>query len=323
MKRNLFRYLSFSVLLVFIACSKQKMSPEEADRSMKVLNSNLVNLASAGAEKPEFKALKFLYGQNGVPLPFSRKSGVLTDTSVFRISTCKGEYEWNNHSKMFEKKRASESVVLFFQPDSLMKDSIRFELSDYQTQSYSSRPDFPVSGNIKIDHNREEVFQLNYSAAVQNNLPEKINSEAKGDGYELKFSQNRTQTGKTGELNLNFSLGNHGVKAISAEVKASIEYSRTSYFFKIIDFKLKLIDHHVLGRIDYGRINPTSNDYVDSFNSNSSIVLYEGSRIVGTVVLDRVENGEVLDYFIKFSNNEKVLLSKYIPVLNKLLNLKY
>ena len=118
-------------------------------------------------------------------------------------------------------------------------------------------------------------------------------------------------------------LKTKGFEVISGHVDAEIEYSRQGYFFKTIDFYLKLQDHHVTGKIKYSEINPTAADYIDSFNSNSSIILSEGKNQVGKIVLNKTDNKELLDYYIRFSDGSKTLLSTYIPVLKKLLNLKY
>lgn len=106
-------------------------------------------------------------------------------------------------------------------------------------------------------------------------------------------------------------------------MNADIEYSRRSYFFKYITFKIKLIDHTVDGTINYSAIDPTSADYINSFNSNSKITIREGQKEVGKVILNKVNNSELLDYFVQFSNKQETLLSEYIPVLKKVLNLKY
>lgn len=316
----------FFYLIIFLtlySCTNKQFTPAEADRSMKILNSNLVNLGTAGAEKPEFNALKFLYQQSGVPLPFAKKTGVLADTSTFRMTTQKGIYEWNKLLQCFEKKQPSEQVILLFPLDSVKNDSIRFELADYTTQAYSSRPDLPVSGKIRIFKDDHQIFTVLHTATITNNLPESIHTTAEGDDYSVKFLLNRTQSENSGDLSIDFSLGDKGFDAISAEVRAKIEYSRQGYFFKTIDFKIKLIDHHVTGKINYSAIDPTSADYISSFNSNSSILLFEGNHQVGRIVLNKIENGELLDYFIRFSDEKEVLLSHYIPLLNKLLNLKY
>lgn len=312
------------IILLFLiySCTGKKLSPTEADRSMKVLNSNLVNLFTAGAEKPEFKALRFLYNCSDAPLPFSKKTNQ-TDTSVFRMNTKKGIYKWNEQSKTFDKEKASEQVILFFPLDSVKRDTICFELADYKTQAYSSRPELPISGKIRILTNNHNIFTVLHSATITNNLPENIHTTAEGSDYSAKFALNRTQSGNNGNLSIDFSLGNNGFDAISAEVRAQIEYSRQGYFFKTINFKIKLIDHHVTGNINYSAIDPTSADYISSFNSNSSILLFEGNDQVGSIVLNKTNNGELLDYFIRFSNGDEVLLNQYIPLLNKLLNLKY
>jgi hypothetical protein len=321
--KNIYHSFLCVGFFVLYSCSSKPYNSDEADRSMKILNSNLVNLATAGSEKKEFRALEFLFQTPGVPLPFAKSSNLSNDTSIFRMATKKGIYEWNSALQRFVKQSESEQVALIFLLDSMKNDNIRFELDGYQTQAYSSQPDLPISGKIKIFNNEQPIFSVQHTASITNNLPETIKTIAKGSDYSMEFILNRTQSGKSGELAIDFSLGQNGFDAISAKARATIEYSRQSYFYKIIEFKIKLIDHHVVGKINYSAIDPTSADYISSFNSNSSILLFEGTHQVGSIVLNKTQNGELLDYFIRFSDGKEILLSYYIPLLNKLLNLKY
>lgn len=104
---------------------------------------------------------------------------------------------------------------------------------------------------------------------------------------------------------------------------SQIEYGKRSYFFKTIRFNLKLIDHTISGKINYSAIDPMASDYVGSFNSNSDILIKEGQKVVGKIILNKTNNSELLDYFVRFSNGREIALCEYIPALKNLLNLKY
>lgn len=320
-----FRLSLLSVLLVFLfSCSSRQLSPEEADRSMKMLNGNLVSLFSAGQEKPEFKALKFLFSQTTCPLPFVVKSNpTAPDTGKFVFANKKGIYTWDSGLKIFRKTGSSEIITILFPDEKSDRNDMHLNLSDYQSQAYSSRPDFPVLTDAEILRDGELLATITHKANIKNNLPENISTLVTGKDYKVRFQLHRTRLDKVGKLFADFRLKTGPAEPISGELEAGIEYSRQGYFFKTIRFELKLIDHLLKGDINYSAIDPTSSDYAGSFNSNSKIILMEGSRKVGDVVLDKTNNGELLDYFIRFSNHEKVLLSEYMPFLNKLLNLKY
>jgi hypothetical protein len=113
-------------------------------------------------------------------------------------------------------------------------------------------------------------------------------------------------------------------KLIQLQFNSEIGYSRMGYYFEKIDFKINLFSHVVTGKIDYDKINPTSEDYASSFNSNSVIQIFElpGKRKVGDIVLHTLPDGEILDYFVKFSNGQMIMVNEHLPVLNKILNLK-
>lgn len=300
------------------------MTPEEADRSMKILNGNLVNLISAGGEKPEYKALEFLFEQISTPLPFVKRANPTDlDTAVYRMSEKRGNYKWNAATKTFEKESDSDVVAIHFPLEKSETNNTSFILNKYKSQPYSSRPDFPVEIEAILNSDKRQILSIAHQATITDNLPATASSEIKGDDYQLGFELKRTRESKLGKLNIELWLKTKGIKVISGKMNADIEYSRRSYFFKYITFKIKLIDHTVDGTINYSAIDPTSADYINSFNSNSKITIREGQKEVGKVILNKVNNSELLDYFVQFSNKQETLLSEYIPVLKKVLNLKY
>lgn len=314
----------FVILVFCLSCSRSQMTPEEADRSMKILNGNLVNLISTGGEKPEYKALSFLFNQISTPLPFVKRANPTDlDTAVYRMSEKRGNYEWNSATKTFEKKSDSDVVKINFPLEKSETNNTSFILNKYKSQPYSSRPDFPIEIEAILNSDNRQILSIAHQATITDNLPATVSSQIKGEDYQLGFELKRTRENKLGKLNIELWLKTKGMKVISGRMNADIEYSRYSYFFKYITFKLKLIDHTVDGTINYAKINPTAADYVDSFNSNSKITINEGQNEVGKVVLNKTSNGELLDYFVKFSNGREILLSEYVPALKKVLNLKY
>lgn len=316
-------YLVFAFLML-VSCKGKILDPQEADRSMKILNSNLMNLLSTGSEKPEYQALAFLFNLEDSPLPFHKKKNpVAPDTVIYNIEKNKGNYIWDADSNTFKKTENADHISLNFPLAISGVNTIRFDLIQYKSQAYSSRPDLPVLVDAIICDANRQIASIKHTANITNNLPENISTAIKGLDYEAGFELRRTQIKKDGKLKIDLFLKSKGFDVISGNVDAAIEYSRQGYFFKTINFYLKLHDHHVTGTINYGEINPTAADYIDSFNSHSSIILYEGKNEVGKIVLNKTDNKELLDYFIKFSNGSETLLSTYIPVLKKLLNLKY
>lgn len=319
---NIFYLLIFT--LAVSACSRKQLNPAESDRSMKILNGNLVNLLSSGAEKPEYKALSFLMEQVSTPLPFvKRDNSTDIDTVVYSLNERKGAYEWNPGIKAFEKKSDSNLVNILFPLNKSEINNTSFTLNKYKSQPYSSRPDFPVEIEAILNSGNQQVLSIEHRATIDNNLPATISSQINGTDYQLGFELNRTKESKLGKLNTNIWLKTKGIKVISGKIDADIEYGRRSYFFKYIKFKLKLVDHTVDGTINYSAIDPTSADYIHSFNSNSTIIIREGQSEVGKIILNKVNNSELLDYFVQFSDGKESLLSEYIPALKKLLNLKY
>jgi hypothetical protein len=316
--------ISLIIIVVLPSCKGKQLSPEEADRSMKILNGNLINLLTTGSEKPEFKVIQFLLNQNISPLPLHKATkSTRPDSLNYNFDSNKGIYQWDSALNQFIKTETDSIISLHFPEERSGVSNVDFYLNRYESQSYSSRPPLPVLADAAIEINKKVITSLKHSANITNNLPENISTKIIGLDYEAGLELHRTQIKKKGTLKIDILLKTKGFEIISGKADAQIEYSRQGYFFKTIDFRLKLMDHHVIGTINYGAIDPTSADYIHSFNSNSSIVLYEGNNEVGKIVINKTENKDLLDYFIRFSNGDETLLSYYIPALKKLLNLKY
>jgi len=319
-------YLSLLLLLILLisACSHKQLTPGEADRSMKILNSNLVNLLTTGSEKPEYQALAFILSLAESPLPIHKTTNSTSpDTSKYKFEDNKGIYLWDADEKAFKKSKDANIISLHLPSGTSGTNDIWFDVSKYKSQAYSSRPDLPVLIDAAIRSEEQQIVSIKHTANITNNLPENISTLIKGLDYEAGFNLKRTQIKEAGSLKIDLYLKVKSFEVISGNVDAQIEYSRHGYFFKTINFFLKLQDHHVIGELNYAKINPTANDYIDSFNSNASIILYEGNNLVGKIVLNKTDNKELLDYFVRFSDGEERLLSTYIPVLKKVLNLKY
>lgn len=323
MKLKINIYFVFAFLML-VSCKGKILDPGEADRSMKILNGNLMNLLTTGSEKTEYQAMVFLFNLEDSPLPFYKTTNpVAPDTLKYNFNKNKGTYIWDPDSKAFKRSENAELISLNFPSGNFEVNNLWLELSQYESQAYSSRPDLPTRIDAVIRSDDHQITSIGHTANIANNLPENISTLIKGLDYEAGVELKRTQIRKEGKLKIDIYLKSKGFEVISGNLDAEIEYSRQGYFFKTINFYLKLIDHHVTGKINYAEIDPTAADYINSFNSNSSIILYEGNNQVGEIVLNKTDNKELLDYFIRFSDGNETLLSNYIPVLKKLLNLKY
>ncbi len=308
----------FVILIVLVGCNA-RMSPAEADRSMKMLNGNLSGFLTTASEKPELQAMYFLFRESSSPLCLKQQS----DTVPVLPEKKKGRFYWSAQRKQFEKHSPSDSIALYFPFDGENGDSVFFLMPDFDVRSCKSRPDFPVRAKASLRVG-ERVLSIDHAAAIEDNLPLTIDTEVKGNDYSAEFLLRRSKNGENGDLVTDFSIQTKGFTVASGEMNATIGYSRTGYFFRFIQFSLALMDHQIEGTIDYSKIDPTSSDYASSFNANSTIRISEsGEGEVGTIVLGRSGEGELLDFFVRYSDGQQVLLSQHVPLLKKVLDFKY
>lgn len=314
------RILWMIVCLSLIAGCSSTMSPSEADRSMKILNSNLTNLITISSDKPEIQAVYFLLHENSSPLCLKQKNSSSNSSGVHE----KGIFVWNKQTQQFEKQSNSEQVELLFPFDGKGGDSAHFIMNEFEVQACKSRPDFPVSADAVLKMGQKVKLQIEHNATIEDNLPLQINSLFRGDDYLLTFLLHRTRMDQKGDFKCEFKLKNKGFAICSGKIDAKIEYSRAGYYFRHFNFAIKLMDHQIHGTLDYSLIDPTATDYAELFNRHSQIYIEESNAgKVGEIVLGKNGDGELLDYLVEFSNGKQVLLSEYIPLLKKILDFKY
>jgi hypothetical protein len=315
-------FILFSLLL-FISCRSRFYNYDEAVRSLKVLNSDLTNLFLEADERDELKALNFLWAQESAPLPSPGERYTLGRPYIpFDFNASTGIWFWNADSTKFFMHENSDKLIFNYPAEDL--SDIRFCISKYESVPVSSRPEFPVLMDAKLWINDVEMLSIDHSATVEDDIPNFIQTFVKGSDFEMVGDFNRSRRGNSGSLDTWFYIEYLNRKLIQLQFNSEIGYSRLGYYFEKIDFKITLFSHVITGEIDYDKIDPTSTDYATSFNSNSVIQIFEmpGKRKVGDIVLHTLPDGELLDYFVKFSNGQMIMLNEHLPVLNKILNFK-
>jgi hypothetical protein len=311
------------LLFLLVSCHRKNYSRDEAIRSLKVLNSDFVNLFAKTNEMEEMAALKFIWDHDNMPLPFPpEKFAEDKPWNPFNYESSKGVYTWDSLRKVFSKTGKSNMVRILFSTGNLPEGE--FLLTDYVDTTLSSRPDFPLKLDALLNLKGEKRLDIRHSAEVADDLPLRIKTEVETKDSKLAFTLHRTRNKDNGDLKVNFNLENRGHRFIDTGVDALIGYSSMGYYFNDIHFEMHLFNHLIKGHILYSKIDPTAGEYAESFNANSDIQIFEmpGNHLVGNLVLGKTHNGELLDYFIRFTNGSKIPVSEYLPFLDKLLNMK-
>jgi hypothetical protein len=287
------------------------------------LNSDFVNFFEKTGEMDELAALKFIWNHDNLPLPFpTEKFSADKPWKPYDYKESKGVYSWDSVQQVFVRKEKSDVVRILFSNGKITDGE--FMLTEYTDTALSSRPDFPLKLKAVLNLEGKERLNIRHSAEVTDDLPLRINTEVQNKDSKMDFTLNRTRKNNDGGLKINFSLEHKSHRFIEAGAEAWIGYSSMGYYFNDIHFTMNLFSHRVKGHILYSKIDPTAREYVESFNANTNIQIFEmpGNHLVGNLVLGKTGAGELLDYYIRFSDGSKVLVSDYLPFLDKLLNMK-
>ena len=311
----------FVVLLFMLACQSHVMNKEEAERSLKVLNSDLLNFAQQVSEKDEFLVLDFLLENENAPFPVFKNDKGFISVKSFDFSGNKGRYSFSGGNNDFLKIEESESIEISFQQEEL--SDLVFVLTEFDSEMISSGEKFPVKMFAEIRKNTGKIWDLEYSLTISDGLPEIASLKINGDKYQINAALLRTKNNDKGTVEINCDYNYLNNNLISTRFFGQIGYSRQGYYFNQIEFRQKLFGHFIDGFCDYEKVNPTADNYAASFNAHTRAELFEGETKVCDFVLATVENNELLDYHIKFSNGEQELIAKHIPVFDKIINFKY
>jgi hypothetical protein len=317
-----FRYTLVIAAILVIGCMRS-FDQAEAIRSLKVLNSDMANMFLTADEMPEMAALRYLWNQSTAPLPFPNEKFTFDKPyTSYNFEEEKGVYLWDTLISGFVKQSEAESVSIFFSGNTY--PNAHFRITEFESLPISSRPDFPVKMEAVLLIEDNPTMQIQHAASVEDELPLQVNTSITGREYKIAAAFTRTRSGDTGTLSSQLTLNYETDRVIDFRLNAEIGYSSMGYYFEKISFDILLFRHTITGEIDYDMINPTAEDYATSFNAHSNIEIFERpmKRKVGNIVLAQVNQGELLDYHIKFRNNEKELLSEYLPIINKILNVK-
>lgn len=311
-----------NIIIIFYSCDNRNMNKEDAVRSLKVLNSDLVNFGNRISESPEMTIWSFLMEHRDAPIPFYKNSNHFITVKEFHFEEMKGIYHWNSGQKIFVKTSASNQIVIF--PDTTQNSSVRYIISDYNSRKVSSGEQFPTSIKITIEENGDEFWRLDYHAGLADELPENIELSIRGNDYKLQGTYLRTRSGDDGTLNLGLSFIYLTKTLLNTQMDCTIGYSLQGYYLKTILLDQAIFNHKIYADVDYASIDPTAENYTDSFNSHcKSSITEKGKGRIGELILAGTENDELNDFFIRFADNSTSRMGDFLPVCDKFLNLKY
>lgn len=316
-------YFKIFIFIFVVSGCTRSYTQEEAIRSLKVLNSDLANMLLTADEMPEITALRYLWNLPNAPLPFPNEKFTFNKPFCnYNFEESKGIYKWDTLTSGFIKHSESESLSFLYSGTGF--NNAHFRITGFESLPISSRPDFPILMDAAMFIDNQQYMQVKHNATIEDELPLNINTNISGRDYKIIEKFNRTRSGNTGTLFSKLTVDYETNRVIDFRLNATIGYSSMGYYFEKIDFDILLFRHTITGKIDYNLINPTSEDYATSFNTNSNIEIFERpmKRKLGNIVLAFVNEGELLDFHIKFRNNEKELLSEYLPIINRILNVK-
>ena len=313
--------------MFLLSCQpKKELSPDDAIRELKVLDSDLTNFVSKGQEHPSVIGLKFLISQATSPLSttFGMPAALLKD-SLRSLENWNGTYTWNKDSLKFFKSAPGKEVSIIFPLNGAGENDARLVISRYSSQPSMSARCFPAELLGILEYKGKEIMKMEYKCQFKDNWPSKINCEISGDGFEGFCHMERRRIGNDGSIIIRFDFSAEGKTILEGRIKSHIGYNENHIFTKTVEPHINLFDLNIHGSLDYSKIDPTGSDYINSFNSNCHIVFRDkrNRKIIGEFGLGKDKTGDLLEWVLKLSDGSEASLYEYILIFKKIMDYKY
>jgi hypothetical protein len=309
-------------MLLYSCHRENSLSPEDGLKAIKVLNSDLINLSNGIKENSAFTGLSYLLEEPTSPL--STKNGLiglwLNDT-LSSLRPFNGKYSWSEQG--FVKNTGSTNIDIDFQyPDSSGKGN--FSLSGFECRMIASALCFPTEIAAKMQKDGKEILAINGNSVFMEDLPAHAEFDIKGDDFDGSVKMDRTRKENTGTLDIAVKFSAQGHEIISGSVHAVIGYSGSQIYYRTYEPDISIFEVIISGKLDYGKVDPTSKEYVKSFNDQCRIGFFDsGSRKkIGDFGIAELKESELLGWAIFLSDGSQVILEDYLLILEKLFNHK-
>jgi hypothetical protein len=313
-------------MFLFACQPKRELNADEAVRALKVLDSDLTNITAKGQEHPAFTGLAFLFNQATSPL--SSKSGMpekLLKDSLINLIDWSGEYTWNKDSLKFHKTGPAKGLDIYFPLTAGLENNARFNISRYSSEPSMSANCFPAELSAIMENQGKKVLDIAYEAEFKEHWPSIMRFEISGDGFMGYCRLERTRNGNNGTIISRFAFRAEGKMILEGSIKFKIGYNESLIFINTIEPDLTFFDVNINGLLDYSKVDPTSKDYISSFNDNCHIIFQEaesGNKI-GNFRLGKDETGKLLEWVLYLSDGSQASLYNYILVFKKIMDYKY
>jgi hypothetical protein len=253
----------------------------------------------------------------GIPGQFVRDS--LPDLLAWN-----GRYDWDNDSLSFFRTGQASELIIGFPVNSPSNNSV-LTLSGYSSRPSMQLSYFPAEFTALMESAGKEALKVSYKADFQDEWPLSFQCELTGDGFAGMVKMNRTRNGDSGTLDFRFSLNANGFTLMEGTIKTEIGYNGVQIFFRRVEPYVTIFDTEISGHLDYGLVDPTSQDYIRSFNDNCHIIFSEAGsgKKIGDFGLGRDKSGELLEWVVYLSDGSQASLYDYLLVFKKFMDYKY
>jgi hypothetical protein len=313
-------------MLLFACSGRPDMTAADALKTIKALDSDLTNFMDAAGKNTAVEGLTFLV--NEPSSPFSDRHGitgfVLSD-SMPPVSQWYGIYEYKKDSSAFAFAPRSEGMELHFPSSATAGNDLTLLVTGIGCHPFFTKPCFPDLFLAELMQDDRKILKMDYRSGFSGTYPSDINLRVEGEEFNGHFTASRTQEGNRGTVIAKFEFKAKGFTILEGMIRYEIGYNGDQIFLRTVEPDFRLFDVSVIGKLDYTRVDPTSKDYIRSFNDNCRIRFTDtgSNKVIGLFGLGTDKSGEQLEWVVRLEDGTGVSLYDHILAFRKIMDYKY
>jgi hypothetical protein len=311
--------------MILLSCHRDRnLNPEEALDVIKVLNSDITNLSDGIRGSDVFYGINFILSNPASPL--SIENGLPAKwmkDSIAEAMAFKGIYLFDSTGSY--NKENSENIEIKFPGQNSSLPLFEFLLKPFTCQEGYAGFCFPLEMQASMKKSNKEILTFNERSKLEDEWPEHLSIVFSGKDFSGEAKVDRTRKGNEGTLDLilEFKSGNKHI--LSGAIHYQIGYNGKQVYFNSYEPDIQVFNVLIRGKLDYGKVDPTSTDYIKSFNDNSHIYFTNARnrKIIGKLGLGMDKSGELLEWGVYPEKGPMISFYDNVILFRKLMDYKY
>ena len=303
------------------------MSKEEAVKYLRAADNEVIQIGKQISATLAFESMMALVGYDKSPIPsvFSNRANKNNQDQQYIFADHLGIYRFNQPTGEFLKISPSDSVIVMFPYKSPYDSLATFILANYEEEPSLLQTVMPTLIDAKMSINGINVMAIMYRGEMNHGIPVRGEMETTMGRFFLNFSQKTRLSKDHGKMKAVLTISTEAKDVLEVNINAEILLSNSGELtFNEITTRCNIFPVEILAKIEYGRIDPWSGNFINEFNHYSSVEVFsrEKHQKIGDILLSERENSDKLNLMIRYKDGSLEYLEDLLLFVNGIFNVK-